>query len=188
MSNALTDGNQTINNTMTFNNLLCDALTVTNLNISGFVNGLNVTEMFNDVVTTDTPSHISSHKTLMSLTIENLKVKNNPDFIKQMKSLRKYNVKVEGDMYIENEVRVKNIHFIDSFNGVKKDNFTLNESHENGSHLVHGSQEFDSIKVFGRVFVGSNVINGVNLTDFEDNTIKIDEPFEFETVTFSKCL
>ncbi|XP_018568702.1 uncharacterized protein LOC108908983 [Anoplophora glabripennis] len=183
-NDTITPGKQTINSTMTFNNLACDMLKANNLNINGFVNDLNISELLKDVATVDTAFKIFSHKTLKSLTIENLKAKNSFDFMNHMK----HDIKLAGDLYIDKEVAISNIHFTDSCNGVEKNNFTVSKKFENGSYFIDGSQEFDTIKVFGAVFVDSNIINDVNLTDFEYNTIKVDEPFDFETVTFNEII
>lgn len=173
---------------MTFNNLICNTLKTNNLNINGFVNDLNISELLQDVATADTAFKIFSHKTIKSLTVEHLKAKNDFDLINQSKALEQYDIKLTGDMYLDNEVSINNIYFTDTCNRVEKNNFIVSKKYKNGSYLISGNQEFDVIKVFGKVFVDSNIINEENLTDFELNTVKVDEPFDFETVTFSKYL
>ncbi|KAJ8942440.1 hypothetical protein NQ314_010069, partial [Rhamnusium bicolor] len=60
--------------------------------------------------------------------------------------------------------------------------------YEDGMLIVEENQEFDKITVHGTVYVESNYVNDVNLTDFENNTIKIDEPFHFNSATFNHII
>ncbi|KAG5875472.1 hypothetical protein JTB14_016239 [Gonioctena quinquepunctata] len=161
--------------------LTAKSSSVDKMRVDGRINGFNFTDIANDAVTFDTPFKIFGNKTFRNLTIDKLKVVNDFEFDRYLGINQKTFAmkKLEG---LEN-LSVEHIHFGQKLNNVDKSD--LGSFMDDNELDVKGDKEIDKITVFGNVYVESNFVNNVNLGELENNTVKIDEPFHFDSVEFT---
>lgn len=90
-----------------------------------------------------------------------------------------------SDIDVMDTVSVKNIISNEKLNDMERDEFRdfLDEDFE---LVLDRNETLGNITVYGNVYIESNKIGNFHLGDFENNTVKRDEPFDFNTVEFCK--
>lgn len=90
-----------------------------------------------------------------------------------------------SDIDVMDTVSVNNIICNEKLNDIEKDEFRdfFDEEFE---FILNGNHTLGNITVYGNVYIESNRIGYLSLEDFANNTVKRDEPFDFETVKFCK--
>lgn len=167
---------------MTFlKNVTAKSISAQNVDLKGLINSENLTEILNDAVMRDETRDISGTKTFANITIhflETRKKSGNSDG--DVKIVRLPNIDVLHN------VSVENIHFNGTLNDMSNDEFLNVLDEEVDEVVVDGDMQLGNVTVFGSVYVESERIGHFSLDDFVNNTIKRDEPFEFDTVEFGK--
>lgn len=80
-------------------------------------------------------------------------------------------------------ISVKNINFNGNINDIDKNEF---EDILDVEMVLYGDKNLGNMTVYGKVYIESEQIGDVLLHDFENRTIKRDEPFDFQFVEFGK--
>lgn len=149
------------------------------ITVKGLVNDLFFDEMVNDTVTKDTDRLVRGHKYFgEKLTTVELSVNKGFDVPSEIDELA-----LAGPFEITT-VKIENLYFEKEFNGVDRHSFGKNETHEDGCRTVEGEQVFNTLTIFGGAYIASNQINGIDVRELSENSVKLDEPFEFNFVTF----
>lgn len=195
------DSDQTITGTTLVKNnvLITDTIKADKIIAEGLINGINFTEIILDTVTTTNNNNntniekniIRGEKQFKNLTIEELTVVNNGiDFDEMINSNFDDLIRIKGPIKIPQlNSKTENIYFTDRFNGLEYNQLTTSdEEYSKLPRNISDEQVFDTIIIYGEAIIKSNQINDIDLNDLVNNTIKIDEEFNFNTttVTFRK--
>uniref|UniRef100_A0A6P7GAV0 Uncharacterized protein LOC114335883 n=1 Tax=Diabrotica virgifera virgifera TaxID=50390 RepID=A0A6P7GAV0_DIAVI len=178
-------GNQTIEGTLTVQDVTATSVSVKNLQTHGKINGLNISSMLKDLVPIEGDVKVLGTKTFETINITHLLLDNNFDLNQHIKDLKSKNLVLNNVDNLD-AVTAEKVYFGESCNGLPKEKFENSKESENGTINVDDEDEFDTITVLGTVFVENNHINHVDMDDFEENTVKIDEPFKFNNADFGK--
>ncbi|XP_072396267.1 uncharacterized protein clos isoform X2 [Diabrotica undecimpunctata] len=178
-------GNQTIEGTLTVQDLTATSVSLKNLHTHGKINSLNVSAMLKDLVPIDGNVKVLGTKTFETINITHLLLDNKFDVNQHISALRTKKLVVNNVDNLD-IVTAEKVYFGESCNGLSKEKFQNATESENGTINVNDEDEFDTITVLGTVFVNNNQINHVDIDDFEENTVKIDEPFKFNNADFGK--
>lgn len=158
--------------------------------IGGFINQYNFSAILKDTVNFNT-SYIEGHKLFDNLQAENIIVRNgiNLNTIKeQLQELHK-NFKIKVDQIVLADcVSVGKLNVDGYLNEMKSAAFIKNWNDEAPERTFHGSHNFENVTVYEKVMILSNEINGYNFDDIVENTVKANESFHFDDVTFSNNL
>ncbi|RZC40837.1 uncharacterized protein BDFB_005868, partial [Asbolus verrucosus] len=145
------------------------------------INNVNVEELENKVMKIDGNQTIIGKHHIKHVAVDNdLNVQNG---VSDKIFSEENEMRIKGPLKIK-EIQIKNLYFENKLNGVDKASFGKYKIDENDRRIVDGDYTFESIIVYGDVFIASNKINNVQINDLADNTVKIDEPFEFDMATF----
>lgn len=157
------------------------SISAQNVELKGLINNENLTDILNDAVTLDSKREISGTKSFGNITIH---------FLETKKKIGKSNDDSEtihlSDIEVLDTISVENINFKEKLNDVDKDELKDFLDEELLELVLHGDRRLGNMTVYGNVYIESNHIGNVSLEDFENNTVKRDEPFDFDTVEFSK--
>ena len=169
--------------------LQTDNLQVNHMNVKGLFNDKNLTYIFNDTVFTNSTKTITGHKNFTNLTTDDLFVSAGIDMDALPDLIAKSRVifHIDEDVELLNGIEVNNITFLDNLNGMDVETFNKNWL-ENGTHIIDGDYVFESLSIDGNVTVNSNRINNVSLDTIFYETVKINENFTFDDVSFGKLL
>lgn len=161
--------------------MTAESISAQNVDLKGLINNENLTEILNDAVTRDSTREISGTKTFRNITIHFLESKKNlEEPVEDSKVIRL------TDIDVLDSVSVRNIYFNEQLNDMDKDEFEDILDEEVLELVMNRDRKLGNLTVFGRVFVESQRIGHVSLEDFENNTVKRDEPLEFGIVEFRK--
>lgn len=176
-----TNEDQSINGTITFSkNLTAKSISAQIVDLEGLINGENFTEILNDAVTHDSTRRINGTKTFKNITIH---------FLELTKKLEESEMDLTtvrlSDIDVMDTVSVRNIVCNEKLNDIAKEDFRdfLDEEFE---LVLDGDETLGNVTVYGNVYIDSNRIGDISLEDLENNTVKTDESFEFDTVEFCK--
>lgn len=179
-----TDKHQFVSGITYINSLQTNNLIAESLSCEGFVNTYNFTDIAADTARRGNNITLKGHKHFINLTVDNLIVDKGMD-LAAMRHNEKEIFTVEGETAKLLNTHVENIHFHGSCNGIDSLHFeNLWKLHD--GDIFNGDVTFDKVSVNGNLLVDSGHINHVNLTEFAQNTVKTDEPFHFNSATFSK--
>lgn len=159
------------------NDLIIDEFEAKSIFVKGLVNGLAFDEIINDVVFKNSKELIRGKKTFQNLAIDNLTVQNRLDI-----NLNPINNIIFDDFLKLNNSEIENIYFIGEFNGIKPENFGKIDDVQ--ARIVTDEHTFDTLVIYGKVFIDSNKINDIIIDDIVENTLKINEEFTIESATF----
>ncbi|XP_015834885.2 uncharacterized protein clos isoform X1 [Tribolium castaneum] len=151
-----------------------DKIKARSILVKGLVNDLNFTQIVNDTVRKDSNGFIGGHKNFNKLTINNLHAETGIT----LDSLEIDKLTIDKPLNLTN-LKVKNIHFENEFNGIDRKIFGNDTDNTISQNLTLGT-----VVVFGTVQIASNKINGVEIEHLVENSVKLDEPFEFDSATF----
>ena len=185
MSNVTTfDKNLTIEasaDNLTINdNVKAGVVKAKTLSIKGLVNDLAFNQIVDDTVTKDTNRVIGGHKHFNNLTTNTIKVENRvyidqiPDKIDELR--------LDGPLNIK-KIKIDNLYFDNKCNQVDKVDFDGFDGSTNGT-IVTGDQNLDTVTIYGHTFIKSNKIGNTRIDDLVDNSVKLDEPHEFNFANF----
>ncbi|CAG9820000.1 unnamed protein product [Phaedon cochleariae] len=179
----ITSEHQTIHGNMFIRkDLSARSMVISNMTVRGLIESLNAKKILNDAVTINHHLRLAGDKTFRNLIIDDLKLKTS-HFEKVLEQLAENTLELSNVKTLEN-VNVESLHFTQSFNDVS--NVVLKNENETEKMMVElGDQEFNSIKVFGNVFIESNCLNNIDMSDLYLNTVKVDEPHQFDFVDFA---
>lgn len=150
------------------------------VDVRGLINNENFADILDDAVTKDSTRKITGMKTFDNVTIHFLETtKKFEESETNSKSVRLSGIDLIANIF------VKNISFDEKLNEIHKDELKdfLNEEIE---LVLEENQKLGNMTVFGNVYIESNFIGNISLEDFQNNTIKKDEQFDFDTVEFGK--
>lgn len=169
--------NQILENVTRNGNFKVRQIKAGKLTVKGLVNDLKFNKIVNDTVRKNTEKFIGGQKFLKNLTIENLHVENGvSDNLEEITKLT-----FDKPLNLTN-IKIKNIHFKNEFNGVNRADF----GSDSDNATITENQIFDTVIVYGKVDIASKKINQEEVEDLVENTVKIDEPFEFNSVKFGE--
>ncbi|XP_044255131.1 uncharacterized protein LOC123005441 [Tribolium madens] len=171
--------NQTSSENVVINrDLKVDKIKTGSITVKGLVNNLNFTQIVNDTVKKDSDRLIGGHKNFNKLTINNLHTENGIT-LHNLAEIDK--LTIDKPINLTN-IKVENIYFENEFNGVDKKIFG-NENNTDHT-IIPKNLNLDTVVVFGNVYIASNKISEVEIEDLVENSVKLDEPFEFNSATF----
>lgn len=179
------EDDQEVEGITTFKNTLkANKGVVTTLQVNGKMNDHDFDELVRDTVMKNSDKIITGHKTISTLNVENIKLRNSEamDGIFTMEN-EIDNFTINHDINIESELSVNNINFYKQINGVPKEEFGIQKV-DGVEYLVNETQEFDSITVYSKAYIESKKINDVDLEYLIEESVKRDESHEFENAIF----
>lgn len=161
--------------------LRAKSISAQNVDLNSLINNENLTEILNDAVTRDSTREIFGTKTFGNITIHFLESKKKSGASEE--DTRSIRLKDIDDL---DKLSVTNINFNHKLNGMEKEDFESILDEEVLELLLHEDRKLGNMTVYGRVFIESERIGNIVLNDFENNTVKMDEPFDFGNVEFGK--
>lgn len=178
----------TIEEVMIINGSLhTDNLQVNHMNVQGLFDDKNITYIFDDTLFIHSSKTVTGHKYFTNLTADELFVSEGidmdalPDLIAKSKVI----FHIDEDAELLNGIEVNSITFLDNLNGMDVETFNKNWL-ENGTHIIDGDYVFNNLSIDGNVTVNSNRINNVSLDTVFYETVKTNENFTFDDVSFGK--
>lgn len=163
------------------NNVNINSINASKMFVKENINGLNVDYMLKDSVFKYNTSNVNGVKLFQNITIENLTVNYGVN-MKKLPSILNKPMKIESDIKFPENFIVNNIYFDHSLNGILKTDFSLNPQKHCASLVFDGARNFERIVVYQDTYIRSNFINHLNITEVHQNSIKMNEPFQFETL------
>lgn len=160
-------------------------LTANFTEIEGLLNKYNLTELLEDTADFNT-TEINAHKIFDRLEVLNLHITNGIDMdnVPQMLTDFQNLYRIEHNLVLPEGIQIENLSVESNLNGMKSEDFRRNWIKED--QIFYEEYIFDSVSVYGKTTILSNDINGISLKDIFENTIKANETFYFNDVTFSK--
>lgn len=157
---------------------------INRLHSEGLVNKVKFDEVVNDTVKRSKSSTVKGIKHFSNLRATRfnspeINMHQAPNIYRNTKILE-----IDGDTRFS-QIKVENIHFKNECNGHSAEKYKNLWLLRDGD-IVNGDFHFKNITIIGPLYIKSNHINHVSVTDLSENTVKIDEPFHFKSATFSK--
>ncbi|XP_031339518.1 uncharacterized protein LOC116168016 [Photinus pyralis] len=165
-----------------------ERLEADNIFCNSLINGYNFTLMVEDSIFRTQSLKLNGVTHFYTLVVENITAKNIdldlvPDIIEDSKAIFEYT----EDLHLNSELNVESITFTNYFNGISRDNFgrwLLNSD----ELYFNSDQTFQKVTIFGNLYVLSGFLDDVNITMLSENSVKINEPNEFLTITLNNGL
>lgn len=154
---------------------------------NSLINGMNFTDMVTDSIFYGQKQKIMGHKIFTDLNIENLEA-GNIDLDELQYAIEELQevFELEANTDFPDDINVENITFVDKFNDIPSASFGNQWLSNLDGELIKSNQTFKKIIIIGNCFIPSGLINNISIKDIAENSIKLDEDFEFETITFSE--
>lgn len=179
------DQDQTLNGTAYVNNLNAKEAYMHSLTCNGTINNYNFDGMIQDTVTKQETITVKGHKHFVNINGDNLTVKHGIDLRRILSIINGNRIfTMSGEIVLWNSM-IENIHFEGSCNGYPRRKFEKMWSLKEGD-TFYGDFYFNHVTVLGQLFIASDYINSVSVTDLYEKTVKTDEPFHFNSANFSK--
>lgn len=180
------DHDQTLNATVYFNNLHAKEADIQILTCKSTINNYNFDKMVQDTATNKQNITVIGHKHFINLSGDNLVVKYGID-LKRILNIIKSNriFTMSGDVVFWNST-IENIHFEKSCNGYLRKRFEKMWTLHDGD-TYYGDFHFNKVTVMGQLYISSDHINNISVSELLEKTVKTDEPFHFNSAIFSKC-
>ncbi|XP_017775972.1 PREDICTED: uncharacterized protein LOC108562216 isoform X2 [Nicrophorus vespilloides] len=184
---VLNNVEQIITGTTKIQSLEVGGVETENVSVNGKINGIDLSEMLSDSVYVDSTDTIGGRKWFKNVTVDNLTSKKDIKMNKIPTMLKKAQATFNEDLELSNNVAIEKITFKSTMNGISADEFAANWV--NGEDIViAGDKHLDTLILHGGLFVDSNRINNVDLTDLAVNSVKADEPHTFNSIQFKNDL
>lgn len=168
---------------MITNNIKAKNINATFTKLNQF-NGYNFNEVIDDTVFKGKDDKIKGHKLFSNLTLFEARVENGINTTNLINYLFKP-FKKEKDFQITPNLIIKNLNISSTINDVPVEAITPNVCKD---VIITGEQIFGKVTSYKNTFIKGNRLNGLNITQINEDTLKIYEPFEFESVDIGKTL
>lgn len=89
-------------------------------------------------------------------------------------------INLHNNVNLPPNVIIKNLKILHFINDIPTDKITTKNMCQD--IVIDGEQKIEKLISFKNVFIKGNKLNGLDVTEIEENTLKADEPFEFDTV------
>lgn len=176
---------QTLNGIVYINNLHAKDAYINTLTCDGPINNNNFNAMIQDTITQQENVTITGHKHFITLSGNNLVVKEGIDLRRILSIINGRRIfTMRGDIVLWNST-IENIHFENFCNGFIKKRFEKMWTLHDGD-TFYGDFNFNKVTVPGQLYIHSDYINTVSVTELSEKTVKTDEPFHFNSATFGK--
>ncbi|KRT79229.1 hypothetical protein AMK59_8134, partial [Oryctes borbonicus] len=158
--------------------------------VEGLVNGYNFAEMLQDTVDVNT-TYIQGCKTFEFLRVENLFVESGVDMKSIQEKLKKaqesFQIKVD-QIILPDNISIEKLNVEGHLGRMKSEDFAKNWKEEANTQEFFGNHSFNTVTVFEEATILSKKINGFNFQDIVENTLKVNESYYFDDVTFKDAV
>ncbi|KAF5285037.1 hypothetical protein FQR65_LT02349 [Abscondita terminalis] len=171
--------------------LQIDELEIDSLQLlpNSLINNHNFTFIIEDSVFRRSDIKLNRRIAFENVVIENLQADNInfnkiPKIINESKELLQF----DKNLNLPLTISIDEINFTDSLNNMHSSDFASHWLSYGEEEIFSSDQTFKKIMVYDNLFVESGFLNDVNITYVNEDSIKIDEDYHFQTTTFTKGL
>ena len=147
--------------------------------------GADLNFILNDVVTQESVSDGSliADKEFTNLKVEHLMFTKDNEWktiLTNFENTISQDLNISGDAMFGSQMRIENLHFTGTINGISHSDMTNNWLRVEGDQVFTADQNFKSLSIGNNLGLASGFINDVNITKMFDESIWIDEPISLE--------
>lgn len=181
----ISHGEQYLNNLISLPKVV-ENLTIVNLETTGTINSINFKDMLRDTIFKNDSKSINSSKLfenleVISLSSTSINMNNIHRLLENMNTV----FQVNEDIDLPEGMNIENIRFHKYLNDISTADLELHKSSMRGDQLTNDFY-FANITVYGEAFIVDGLLNNINITHLAKSAVKINEPFDFDAVTFGK--
>lgn len=165
-------------------NIKAKSINVANLILHENFNGINFENLINDTVFKEQHAEIDGDKYFTNLTVVNAQIERGVNFKALPNSLNSTH-SIDDTIELPFDTVMKSIHFTESINDIPYEEFMTKRSNCHNL-VIDGEYTFKRITNYKNTFLNTDLLNGLNLTEISEKSLKTYESFEFDSVTFGK--